>query len=354
MRRPKIEPVRFVRYAAISAAVLLVACGGEAQQGGGFQMPPMPVETALVKKETVSERFSAVGTIEADAAVTIVSEIDGVIEALPFEEGGAIEGRAEIALLDDAQLKAEVTRAEALVVQQQATFSRVEEVVAQGAASAQDLDDASANLKVASANLAVARTRRSKTRILAPFAGLVGSRLVSPGAFVRAGQAITSLASIDDLRIHFSVPERFLSQLLPGAAVSVTTPAYPDRELTGVVSVIEPVLDADTRTARVIARAKNSGRLIRPGMSANVSVILAERPNALTLQVEAVFAKGSQSFVYTIGPDSTVAMAPVALGTRLRDRVEVLDGLQAGDRVVSAGHQKLFPGAKVLPVSSAP
>jgi membrane fusion protein (multidrug efflux system) len=134
--------------------------------------------------------------------------------------------------------------------------------------------------------------------------------------------------------------------------VTIGTTAYPGYALNGTIDIIEPILDASTRTARVIAVARNPEGKLRPGMSANVTVVLSSREAALTIPSEAVFVEGDQSLVFVINPDSTVARTPLTLGTRLADVVEVLDGLKAGDRVVRAGHQKLFPGAKVFPVSS--
>ncbi|MDX1430204.1 MAG: efflux RND transporter periplasmic adaptor subunit, partial [Rhodothermales bacterium] len=111
--------------------------------------------------------------------------------------------------------------------------------------------------------------------------------------------------------------------------------------------VVEPILDPLTRSARVVARVKNPQRRFRPGMSANVSAVLNRRAGAIAVPSEAVFVDGAQPYVFRVGPDSTVTRVAVALGTRLPDIVEVTSGLEAGDRVVRAGHQKLFEGAKV-------
>jgi membrane fusion protein (multidrug efflux system) len=113
--------------------------------------------------------------------------------------------------------------------------------------------------------------------------------------------------------------------------------------------VIEPIIDQMTRSARVVARVQNVGRKFRPGMSANISAVLSERPNALTIPNEAVFGSGNQSFVFVVKPDSTVTRVPVTLGTRSTSTVEVLQGLEPGMMVVRAGHQKLFEGGKVFP-----
>jgi membrane fusion protein (multidrug efflux system) len=314
----------------------------------------MPVEAAPIARGSIADKFEGVGTVEAGEAITVVSEIDGLVERMPFREGDPVAKGALLAQLDDQQLRAENSRAEALRDQAQVTYDRVKSVVDQSAGSPQDLDDAAAALKVANANLALAKSRLDKTRITAPWAGLVGSRRVSPGAFLRAGEAITDLAAVREVKVTFSAPERYLSVLKRGAAVTVSTPAFAGETLEGKIDVVEPVLDASLRSARVIARVANPGMKLRPGMSANISAILSERADAITIPSEAVFVEGGQAFVYAIGADSTVSRVAVTLGTRTAQSVEVTSGLEPGGSVVRAGHQKLFPGAKVMPMTPAP
>jgi membrane fusion protein (multidrug efflux system) len=343
-----------VRRAVSAAAVAILAATLGCQGGGmgGFTPPPMSVETASVGQGQVTDRFEAVGTIEAGEAITVVSEIDAVVESLPFREGHPIEMGGVIAQLDDELLRAEVERAEALRDQSRSMYERVKAVVDQGAGAPQDLDDAAAALKVAEANLSLAQTRFAKARITAPFAGVLGAKRVSPGAYLRAGDAITDLAEIEEIKVTFAAAERYLGQLKGGAVVAVSTTAYPGRELTGRIDVIDPVLEPATRSTKIIARVRNPGGRFRPGMSANVSVVLSQRQQALTVPSEAVFSEGGQNFVFVVKADSTVTRSALTLGTRLSDVVEVLNGLESGQQVVRAGHQKLFEGAKVIPVQS--
>ncbi len=341
--------------AVVAASIIVLNAGCSKQQAGGgrFSMPPMPVEVAQAKVQRVEDKFEAVGTIEALEAITVVSEIDAAVFSLPFQEGGSVRKGDLIAQLDDSQLSAEVARAEAVHAQSHTTYERVKAVVEQKAGTPQDLDDAAAGLKVADANLSLAKARFAKTRIVAPFDGIIGARRVSVGTFLRAGQAITELANIDEIRINFSAPENLLPRLRPGGEVTVSTTAYPGYEVKGKIVAIEPVLDPGTRSARVVARVQNPGRRFRPGMSANIAAVLSERPNAVTIPNEAVFASGDQSFVFVVKPDSSALRVAVTLGTRLADVVEVVNGLQAGATVVRAGHQKLFDGARVMPIPPA-
>ena len=122
--------------------------------------------------------------------------------------------------------------------------------------------------------------------------------------------------------------------------------------MNGKIFAIEPLVDPDTRNGQVTAWVANPEEVFLPGMSANISVALSERQDAITIPNEAVFASGSQSFVYVIQEDSTVQQVPVTLGTQRPDVVEVLRGLDAGATVVRTGHQKLYPGARVMPLAA--
>ncbi|HEY6435727.1 MAG TPA: efflux RND transporter periplasmic adaptor subunit [Ignavibacteriaceae bacterium] len=348
----KNTPFRTVSLITILLTFLITNCSDQNSGAGHFSMPPMPVEVAEVMMKGVNEKFEAVGTIEASEEITVVSEINASVISLPFIEGSHIQKGELIAQLDDSQLAAEVIRAEAFYSQSLATYNRVKMVVDQNAGTQQDLDDASASLKVAEANLNLAEARLSKTRIVAPFSGMIGSRRVSVGSFLRTGDVIAELANLYEIRINFSAPERFLSQLNRGSDVLVYSPVYPGHEVKGKIIAVEPIIDSNTRTARIVARVSNPGQKFRPGMSANVSVILSQRPEAITIPTEAVFANGNQSFVYIVNADSTVAPALVTLGLQLSDVVEILTGLEQGMQIITAGHQKLFPGAKVLPVNT--
>jgi len=344
-----------VRLSFLLTAFAIALFGGACsnKQKGGFAPPPTPVEIAEVHSGEVTDKFEAVGSFEAAEAITVVTEIDAVVDALPFEEGQAIKQGGLIAQLDDDRLRAEVASAEATRDQAKVTYDRTKEIVDAKAAAKQDLDNATAALKVAEARLEQAQVMLDKTRITAPFSGVVGTRWVSPGAYLHSGDAITTLTQISQLKIEFSAPERTFPSLARGSKVAVSSPAYPGYELEGTISVVDPVIDQTTRSVQVIARVDNTERRLRPGMSADVSVVLSRRPAALTIPDEAVFAEGNQSFVYVIKPDSTVIRTAVTLGSRQRGTVEITQGLSAGEKVVQAGHQKLYDGAKVTQAVAA-
>ena len=333
----------------------LLACGGKeggsgGGHGGGFSMPPTPVEVATIERGHLVDQFQAVGSFKAVQSIQVVSEVSGIVRELPFREGEPVAKGTLLARLEDSELAASLARAEATVEQTRNSYERVKAVVEQRAAAPQDLDDALAALRVAEAEAALAQARLEKTRIRAAFAGHLGSRLVSIGAYLQAGQTITELTQLDELEVIFNAPERFLPRMQVGAEVTVSTPAYPGVSIDGHISVIDPVVDPTTRTIEITARVPNPGLRFRPGMSADIVAVLDEKSDALLVPSAAVFAEGNQTLVYVVGPDSTVVRTPVVLGTRLAATVEVIEGIEAGAQVVRAGHQKLFPGAKVMPI----
>jgi membrane fusion protein (multidrug efflux system) len=359
-----VEPAPWSGPAALGPAALALAallatgtglissCGkkGGAAQGGGFSMPPMPVEVAEVHPRVVRDQFRALGSIESDENIEIVSELSARVVSLPFSEGQPVETGALIAQLDDREIGAEAERTQAQADQAQSNYDRAQKLSAQGVTSAQELEDSKTALRVAEAAASLAKVRLDKTRIRAPFPGLVGVRRVSRGAYLREGAVITDLTRVDEMKVTFAAPERFARQLQPGIAVELRTPAFPGEAFGGKLSVVDPVVDPNTRTLRLVAKIPNPGARLRPGMSADVSVTLAERTQALVVPDEAVFAQGNQNFVYVVKADSTVALTAVELGTRDSMQVEIVRGIEAGARVIRTGHQKLFPGAHVMPM----
>jgi membrane fusion protein, multidrug efflux system len=318
-----------------------------------MKMPPTPVEVTDVSSRTVRDELHALGGLEAGDIIQVAGDASGVVTSLPFAEGRAVRRGAVLAQLDDREAAAALTQAAAQRDQAKSNLSRAERLADEKVISGQQLEDTRTALRVAEATVSAAAARLDHARIRAPWAGLVGRRKVSPGAYLSAGQPVTELARVDEMKVAFAAPERFLTELRIGTPVSVSVPAYPGRTFLGHITVVDPVVDPDTRTIQLVARLPNPSGVLRPGMSADVSVTLAERANALVVPDEAVFAEGNQSFVYVVKPDSSVTRAAITTGTRDSAAVEIVHGLAAGQRVVRTGQQKLYEGAHVMPVSAA-
>ena len=339
----------------LAIALPVASCGGGGAKGkGGFGDFATPVEVVEARTQTVRDAFRAVGTIEADENVRVVAEVAATVRSLPFAEGQPVAAGATLAQTDDREYRAEQQRTEAEHQLASANFERAKKLFEQNAVAQRELDDARAALSVAEANASLARVRFEKARIRAPFGGVTGRRLVSVGTYLHVGDPVVEMANLGTLKVGFAAPERLLAELKPGRAVSVTVPAFPNESFAGKVSVVDPIIDPEQRTVRLTARLPNPGRRLRPGMSANVSVALAERQRALTIPDEAVFAEGNQMYVFVVDDSSKVSKTAITIGSRDSSRVEVVGGLKPGARVVAAGHQKLYEGAKVMPVGQEP
>ncbi len=347
-----------VAACALLSLILLVPQFGCAPKAGGpgrgFQMPPSPVEVAEATVSRVSDSFRALGSLEALQEAEVVAEVSARVLSLPFLEGTRVDSGSVLARLDDRELRAQRDRAAAALTLARSAARRIEDLFARDVVSPRERDEARAALDVAEAEAQLQQTRFERTVVRAPFTGVTGRRLISAGGHARENAPIVRVSRLDRLRAHFSVPERYAAVLKPGARATVAVTAWPGVEFSAVVTVVEPSIDAASRTFTAVAEVQNQGLRLRPGMSADVRVRLTERASALTVPDEAVVAEGDQAFVYRVGADSTVARVPVTLGAREASRVEVSSGLSAGDRVVRAGHQKIYPGAKVMPVSSLP
>lgn len=340
------------RPLAIAICLLSLTIVSCAPRQGGFQMPPVPVEVTQVQTETVRDRFRTVGSVQANEIVKVVSEVNAIVRELPFAEGQGVARGSLIARFENRDIAAEAQRAEALRDQARTRLERVQQLFDQKAISPQDRDDASAAFQVADADFKLAQARLAKTRVVSPLNGVVGRRMVSPGAFLRVGDVITEVAQVNRMKVNFSAPERFAGQLRAGGAVEISTTAYPGQLFTGRLTVVDPILDPSTRTVQLVAIVENRGRRLRPGMSADVAATLSERANAMTVPDEAVFAEGDKMYVFLVKADSTVARQVVVIGVRDSARVEIAQGLPHGAIVVRAGYQKLFDGARIMPIQS--
>lgn len=304
------------------------------------------VEAQAVTVDTVLEDIRAVGTLGPDEAVTVSPEIAGRIDRIHFSEGDEVAEGTALVTLDSATLRAELDKARSDLSLAEQNRERAMTLAQRGTGTLRARDEAVAAYQVAQAELALAQARLEKATITAPFAGVVGLRAVSVGAYVTPGTRIVELAKIDPIKVDFRVPELVLSSLRPGQPIRVTVDALPGETFEGEIYVIDPIVDENGRAVRLRARIPNTDRLLRPGLFARVRIVVESRENAVLVPESAVFAEGQQRFVYRV-VDERAVLTPVGLGHRRPGQVEVVSGLSAGDVVVTAGHQQLRDGMRV-------
>ena len=205
---------------------------------------------------------------------------------------------------------------------------------------------ATARLATTKAALQLAEAQFAKTRILAPFGGILGLREVSVGDVVQPGQAMVNLESIDPLKLDFAVPETMLTRLAVGQTVDIVLDARPGEHFAGTVYAINPAIDDAGRAIHLRALVPNPEGRLRPGLFARARLDTAPSGDSMTVPEQALTARHGKVYVYKVTGD-TVAETEVTLGRRLSGSVEVLSGLGPGDTIVTAGQQRLRDGAKI-------
>jgi membrane fusion protein (multidrug efflux system) len=323
--------------------------GGAVGPGGAAKGPggPVTVEVAKVATATVQEDIDAVGTLRSNEAVVVRPEISGRIERLNFTEGAAVQKGQVIVALDDSVPAAELAQAKANLALAESNYQRTQELEKQKFVSATAKDQALNGLRVAQANVQLAEARLAKTKIVAPFGGIIGIRQVSVGDYVKEGQDLVTLEDISALKVDFRVPELLLAALRPGQTVEMATDALPGRKYVATVDAIDPLVDQAGRAVLLRARLRNSDGQLRPGMFVRTRLIVSQRQNALTVPEEALVPVGADQFVFRV-TDGKAQRVKVRVGVRRGGAVEVLEGLALGDTVVTAGQLKLREGVQVV------
>lgn len=338
------------RILIASLALGLSACGSSAPDGAGGPpgggMPPTTVETARVEVRALPSLIETVGTLRADESAVIRPEVAGTIEKIHFTEGQRVAAGTLLFSLDGALTQADLNEAQANLDNSRRASARASELADKQLVARADLDKAKATLSVDQARAASARTRLGKTQLRAPFDGVVGLREVSAGDYVTAGQALVDLVRLDPMEVDFRVPEVQLGKVAVGQAVNLRLDAFPGQDFAGEVTAIAPTVDAAGRSVSLRARVPNADLKLRPGLFAQVQIVFGTNPKALMVPEEAIWPIGDQKMVFVIH-DGAVKLVPVTIGMRIPGAVEVLDGVKAGDEVVTSGQQKLQDGAKV-------
>lgn len=325
----------------LTASLMLLSALSQVHAAQDPMVEVVPVKKALVRDELIT-----FGSLRSDESVMIRPEIEGRLAALHFREGQAVEAGDLLVSLDDAIARAELAQASANLSLAEKNFERSQMLFKRGASNAQALDEASAQQQAARASLALAQARLDKTQILAPYDGVLGLREVSPGDYLSAGQDIVNLEVLDPLKVDFRIPQKAVSQIRLNQIVEIGLDAFPNERFRGEIFAINPRLDEVGRSQAIRAHIDNGDRRLRPGQFVKVSVILAERPGALVIPEEAVMPVGDQLLVNLV-IDGKVERREVKLGRRLDGGVEVVEGLQGDETLISAGWQKVGQGTAV-------
>jgi membrane fusion protein, multidrug efflux system len=326
-----------------------VGFGGGA---AGPQQRPLVV-VAPVSTEQLYDTVNAIGTAQANESVTLTAKVTDTVRRVAFDDGDFVEEGAVLVELTNNEEEAMLAEARANLDDAENQLRRVEDLAARRLTSESELDIARSRAAASEARLNTVVARLRDRLIRAPFSGVLGFRQVSPGTLVAPNTAITTLDDVSTIKLDFTVPETFLGAMRPGARILAVSASYPDREFAGVVRTVGSRVDPITRAIQVRAHISNETGQLRPGMLLTVSVVMAER-TALVVPEHAVYQIQDRHYVYRVDADDVARETAIRTGGRRVGLVEVLDGLQEGDLIVTEGIVKLRDGAPIRYQGRAP
>ncbi len=325
--------------------------------GTGAGGPPA-VEAGVVQVMKLTDDTQAVGSLRSRQSVVLRPEVSGRITQLNFRDGDRVRKGQLLVQFDDQLPLAQMQQSQAELSIAQANHKRNQELVAQGFISQRSVDESSANLEVANAKLALSRATAQRLKIVAPFDGIAGIRSVNVGDYLKDGADVVNIEDIDAVFVDFRLPERFQSKVRRGQQATVELDALPGRKYVAFIQAVDPLIDANGRSVGVRGCIDNRALQLRPGMFARVNAVFGERDRALVIPEEAIGPQGNRQFVIKLVDDAdgkkSTQRVEVKVGIRRPGRVEITEGLKEGDRVVTAGQQRVQRDGTVVRVMDVP
>ncbi len=352
-------PARWGARPLLAAALLALAACGQGEQTP--EVAAAGVTLAPVLARDLDERIEATGELRAKDSARIAAEVAGRVTETPHEEGSRVAAGTIVMRIDPERhalerdaARAGLAQAEASLQEQERTLARMRELHTGKVASQERLDQAETATKLARAKvegaraqLSMAERARGDANVAAPFAGLIGRRLVSRGEFVQPGQALFELVALDPIEVEFRLTEKDVARVRPGIPVDVRVAPYPDESFRATVTVVAPTVDPQSRTLRVRAELPNGDGRLRPGLFARADLGVSHRTGVAMIPEEAVLQRADGAVVFRLDGSDRVERLVIETGAHDKGTVEVVRGLAPGDRVVTRGHTGLINGAKV-------
>ncbi len=305
------------------------------------------VEVGRIQVMRLVDAAEAVGSVQSHQAVMLRPEASGRVAALGFSDGRQVRRGQLMLQLDDSLQRAQLQQAQAQAGIARTQLERNRELVGQGFVTQNAVDQSASALEVAQAQVALAQAQLARMRILAPFDGQAGIRLVNVGDYVKDGADIVSVVDASQVWVDFRLPERYTAQAQRGLPVSVSFDALPGRSFEGRVEALEARVDTDGRSLLLRARLDNRNGLLKPGMFARTRTVFGVRERALVAPEEALVPEGGKQYLLRVvdgGQGPVAERLQAQLGIRIAGKVEILSGVAAGDRVVTAGQDRLLRG----------
>jgi membrane fusion protein (multidrug efflux system) len=339
--------IGYAKFRQIQAAIAM---------GKSFAPPPSAVTTLVLTPQKWEPAVRVIGTLKAVQGVTVSTDLAGVVSEIGFESGAPVKKGALLVQLnpdsEHAQLAAAQARRDLALLE----VKRKRELLAKNALSASETDAAEAEVRQSEAACAQAAALLARKRITAPFDGVLGLRQVNLGQFLNPGSPVVSLQALDPIRVQFNLPQQEIAAATPGKPVRVTAQEVPGGPREGRILALDSQVDEASRAISVEATLPNPDQALRPGMFVNVELPLAVETDVLVVPASAIHYAPYGNSVYLVvdgtagegKPGKVVEQRFVKLGQNRGDQIRVLDGLKAGEEVVTSGVFKLRQGAAVV------
>jgi membrane fusion protein (multidrug efflux system) len=331
----------FTLFRLLALPLLLASAFAQSAQKAG----PLVAEVYPVKSAPFAQTLSTVGTLRANESVTLVSELSRRLVKIHVAEGSAVAAGELLFKLDDTDLVAELGEIDARMKLAESVRQRVNNLLPRKAISQQEYDSSTAAFDILNAERNTKAVQISKTEIRAPFAGRVGVRQVSEGAFVTPATPLITLQDVSRIKVDFPLPERYSGQVKNGQKFTFTV-AGNGQVFEGVVTVVEPAIEMETRSL-LVRGVCSAPQLLQPGGFADVALKLDSLPNGFMVPSQAIVPSPSGQGVYLIRDGKAVLQA-VEIGVRTDHEVQILRGLNEGDVVVTSNLLRIRPGLEVI------
>ncbi len=315
-----------------------------------FTPPPVTVAADRARLESWTRYLEAIGTIKAARGVELTAETSGEITRINFRSGDRVELGQELVVLNDEVEQATRQSRVAGLHLARLLYDRDQALFERKSLSEASVDRSLAALAQAEAQLDEIDARLRNKRIVAPFTGTIGIRRVDVGDYLAPGTPIATLQDLGELEIDFALPAQHLHQVQPGQRIELAVAALPEQEFSATLQALDSRVDPDTMNLMARARIEGGDGLL-PGMFATLKVVLGQSEDTVTVPETAITysLQGSTIFVLTAADDQLLRALPrvVQTGEVRAGRAAILGGLAAGERVVTAGQNKLYRGARV-------
>ncbi len=306
----------------------------------------LEVNAVKLKLETLTNQLQVTGTILPNESVDLRSEISGLVDRIAFKEGQYVSKGTPLVYLNDDQLQAQYQKLQFTQKLFESQENRQKQLLAREAISQEEYDIVLNQFNTTLSDIKLVEAQLSKTVIRAPFNGRLGLRMISEGSVIGTADVIASFVNIDPIKIEFSIPERYASDVKVGASVYFTNESS-DQEVEGKVFAFEPQIDQATRTLKLRAQSSNKEGRFLPGMFVRIRFVLATLESALMVPAEAVIPELTGYKVFIVTADGKAEERIIEIGTRTDTQVQVLKGLNEGDLVLTTGVMQARQGMPV-------